>query len=327
MKQRHFEMLHREFWDQMAAELNIQSESGAEKKQPTAMPADFPVRYRRLCQQLATARDRNYAPALVDYLATLAQAGHNRMYQKNSRIREAIADFLGWRFPQMIRREWRLVLLMSCLFYGPLFGVAAWVDANPENIYSIMEFRQVQKFENMYDPEAKRTVAHERGSDSDFQMFGFYIANNIGIGFRSFAGGIFLGVPTILTMLYNGTYIGAVTGHVLNIGYEETFFTFVIAHGAFELTGIVFAGVAGLMLARGLVFPGFRTRLAGLRYEAGQAVMMVYGIFAMLLIAAFVEAFWSSINTLPAAVKYSVGGLCWLAVGLYFLFAGKHRAT
>ena len=40
--------------------------------------------------------------------------------------------------------------------------------------------------------------------------------------------------------------IGAVAGHLTEIGFGQTFWSFVIAHGAFELSAIALAGAAGL---------------------------------------------------------------------------------
>ena len=42
-----------------------------------------------------------------------------------------------------------------------------------------------------------------------------------------------------------------------------------------------------------------------------------------LLLAAFVEAFWSSTQSIPAWIKFSVAGLLWLAV-LGWLWRGGH---
>ena len=41
---------------------------------------------------------------------------------------------------------------------------------------------------------------------------------------------------------------------------------------------------------------------------------MVYGVTAMLIVAAAIEAFWSSAGWVPHGVKYSVAAVCWLAV-------------
>ena len=60
-----------------------------------------------------------------------------------------------------------------------------------------------------------------------------------------------------------------------------------------------------------------------LRTTARVAVQIVYGAAAMLLIAAFIEAFWSSTTAVPPVAKYLTGVALWLFVGAYFLFMGR----
>ncbi len=86
-------------------------------------------------------------------------------------------------------------------------------------IYSVMSDAEVAKMEEMYRPDNNRpgrTI--ERSADSDFAMFGFYIFNNIGIGFRTFAMGILAGVGTVFTLFYNGLVIGGVAGYLSSLG-------------------------------------------------------------------------------------------------------------
>jgi len=45
----------------------------------------------------------------------------------------------------------------------------------------------------------------------------------------------------------------------------------------------------------------------------------------MLIIAAFIEAFWSSSASLPIAVKYSVGAALWALVLLYAFSGRRHE--
>jgi hypothetical protein len=47
----------------------------------------------------------------------------------------------------------------------------------------------------------------------------------------------------------------------------------------------------------------------------------------MFLVAAALEAFWSSARWVPAEVKFAVGGACWLAVVAYFALQGSSRAV
>src|SRR5690606_38961039 len=101
------------------------------------------------------------------------------------------------------------------------------------------------------------------------------------------------------------------------LGHTQTFWPFVVGHGAFELTGIAIAGAAGLKLGYGLLSPGRLSRRQSLIRAAREAMPLVYGVFFLLLIAAFVEAFWSSSSSLPDNAKYLAGGSFWLLVISY----------
>jgi uncharacterized membrane protein SpoIIM required for sporulation len=174
----------------------------------------------------------------------------------------------------------------------------------------------------MYDPSAEH-LGRERQSDGDFLMFGFYIMNNISITFRLFASGLTFGLGTIFYVVFNGLYLGAATGHLLNVGFASSFFPFVVGHGALELTALVIAGGSGFMLGHALLAPGDHGRLTALRRVVPDAVQLVIGAALMCLGAAFVEAFWSSSASLPVAVKFLVGGALWALVLGYLLLAGR----
>jgi hypothetical protein len=52
----------------------------------------------------------------------------------------------------------------------------------------------------------------------------------------------------------------------------------------------------------------------------------MYGVFALLLLAAFIEAFWSP-RDFDATIKYSVGATCWALLYLYLFFGGRQRGA
>ncbi|WP_028877316.1 stage II sporulation protein M [Teredinibacter turnerae] len=314
MKQELFEVQHAPLWEKLESEL-------AEKK-----PRDtqFPQNFRTVCHHLALAKHRRYSPQLVDRLNALVIDAHHRFYQKNRRFRYQWLDFIVFEFPLAIRRNARFVLLALALFTLPLLVMGVGCYSNSELIYSVAPAEQVQSFESMYDPDAEK-IGRERDSETDLAMFGFYIKNNIGVSFRTFAGGILFGVGSIFFLVFNGLSIGSVAGHLTQMGYTSTFYPFVVGHGAFELTAIVFSGAAGMKLGYALIAPGRLSHLDALRVAGREAVIIVYGSTLMLIIAAFLEAFWSSSAALPVAVKYSVGGCLWALVAIYFLFAGRAR--
>ena len=216
----------------------------------------------------------------------------------------------------------RLIFLVLVL-PGLVAGVWTWLDE--EAIYSVLDSSQVRHMERIYDPEAKK-IGRERDSDTDVFMFGFYIQNNISVAFRCFAGGLLLGIGTLFVLFFNGMFMGSVAGHLTRLDYVDTFYPFVIGHGSFELTAIVFSGAAGLRLGYSLLHPGQFSRLDAMRNAGRDVVPMLYGIVLMLIVAAFLEAFWSSSSSLPIAVKYSVGALLWVLVLIYSCSGRRHES-
>lgn len=218
------------------------------------------------------------------------------------------------------------MLVASLLFFGSLIGIALLVYLFPELIYTIVSAPQVSEMQEMYDPDASRLGrAAARASSEDWMMFGYYVMHNIGIAFQTFAGGLLFGLGSVFFLFFNGLMIGAIAGHLTEIGYGQTFWSFVIGHGAFELTAIALAGAAGLQLGWALIAPGALPRGEALRLAARKSVKMICGVILFLLIAAFIEAYWSSTTAVEPWGKYLVGAALWAMVLAYLLFAGRGR--
>jgi uncharacterized membrane protein SpoIIM required for sporulation len=171
--------------------------------------------------------------------------------------------------------------------------------------------------------QAADALGRTRDAGDDWTMFGLYIRNNVGIAFQCFASGITAGIGSVFFLVYNGALMGAVAGYLTERGLAAPFFSFVATHGAFELTAIALSGAAGLKLGHSLLAPGRLTRGQSLVQAAKQCVVIVYGVAAMLVIAAALEAFWSSAAWVPYGVKYSVAGFCWVAVLAYLAAQGR----
>ena len=281
----------------------------------------FPRQFQRICTQYALARSRGYSPGLVGALGDLVRRGYRQLYRKRLPWLTAILDFLRGEFPRTLRQHRNLFYLSAALLFGPLLvmGLATYGDG--ELIYSLLEADQVAELEDMYDP-ANRKPGRHREADTDFAQFGFYILNNVRISFQLFAGGLFLGLGSLFFLSFNGLVLGAVAGHLTQLGYGETFWPFVSSHGPLELTAIIISGTAGLLLAQALLAPGRRRRLHALRANAREGVKLIVGAMVMLILAALIEAFWSA-APLPEELKEGFGLLWWGLLLLYFTRAGR----
>jgi len=309
MKQQDFERRYSQQWQDLESFL-------AQKKQQqfdNILNQKIPARYKNICYQLSLARERQYSYHLIENLSQLASRLHSQIYKENSSFKLTFIDFIFKGFPNAVYENRWYMVAGFVLFFLPLGLTAFACYLNSELVYSIYPAEQVREFDNMYSPE-NRILGRERGSATDIEMFGFYIYNNIGIAFRTFATGMLAGLGSIFFLVYNGLAIGSIMGYMADIGYHTTFFPFVIGHGSFELTAIAISGAAGLRLGASILIPGSYSRLLAIRLAARSSIKLMYGAFIMLLIAAFLEAFWSSSTTVSNTMKYGVGAFLWLLV-------------
>ena len=329
MKQQDFEAAYAARWQAFADWVDTSAprrKSAAPAAKSGLEPTEVPARYRELCQHLALARDRQYSAELIERLSRLALAGHQRLYGAHGDTRSQVAEFLLRGFPGAVRARWPFVLAACLLFFGPLLILAGALQSYPEFAYIVIPAEQVESFGEMYGDEAQK-LGRKREAGDDAIMFGFYIWNNVRIGFQTFAGGILFGLGALFFLLFNGVFIGTVTGYVVYAGFATNFFSFTSGHSAFELTAIALCGAAGLRLGYGLVAPGRLRRGDALRLAAREALPLVIGAACMLVLAAAIEAFWSPRTEIAPPVKYAVGALLWLVTLAYFSFMGRGRAA
>lgn len=328
MKQEVFQSLHQTEWSALEQWLKSRATPPVQRRlrdtEGVFDDLEFPTAYRRICQHLALAERRGYSTLLIGYLQTLVQRGHLVLYRPPAPRWWRIIRFFSADFPQLVRNQWRAMSVSALLFFVPLIIMIWLLQVRPEFVHSFFSPEELAEYEAMYDPASDRQQTG-RESDSDLYMFGNYVLHNVSIGFRTFASGFIAGLGSIYVLIMNGVGIGGIAGHLTAIGYGGPFWRFVVGHSAPELLAIVISGGAGLQIGMAIIAPGRRTRGRAL-VEAGMiGAKLVLGIFAMLVFAAFVEAFWSSIQWMPIWIKFSVGGLLWTGILLWLWRGGQDR--
>ena len=322
-----FEARHVAAWQELESALTPPRQRGwkgwAGRRPPAADRARVAALYRAACEHLAAAEARSYPVWLIARLEALTARAHQLIYRQTDFGFDRLARLFLVDFPAAVRAHRWHVLVAALVFYGPLLVVGYLSYRDPGFILSLHDAAAVDGYDQMYGDAAG--PIGRRGAESDWAMFGHYIANNIGIAFQCFAGGLFFGIGSLFFLALNGALAGSVGGYLTQRGHGENFYSFVITHGAFELTGIVLAGAAGLALGHALLAPGRHSRLAALKLAAERASVIVYGMTAFFFVAAVLEAFWSAARWVPVPTKLAVGGLCWVGVVAYLVFQGRPR--
>jgi uncharacterized membrane protein SpoIIM required for sporulation len=225
--------------------------------------------------------------------------------------------------PQTVFHD-RCVQFAFLLFWGTfiLGAILAYSENHWPGFPEQMVGReQLEQLENMYSDELQSDPAQR------FQMAGFYIQHNTGIGLRCFAYGLAV-VPGIMVTAFNAAAIGSMFGYMARedaVG-GENFFEFVTAHGPFELTAIVLSAGAGLRLGLGWIFTGGLTRVDSLRRTAKDAMPVMGSAMILFFLAAMIEGFLSP-SVLPYWVKVATAVASSALLMFYFLMLGMPRRS
>ncbi len=323
MKPLRFEQMYHDEWTELETILDgIDGRGRSPVPYGPSAGARLPALYRRACEQLALARARAYPAYMIDRLERMTSRAHQAIYYQREFGLHRVAQFVARDFPAAVRGHAAYVAVSAATFFLPAIVIGLLVYWRPDLILAVVSSDTATSFTEMYSPNA-HSIGRARTASTDWMMFGFYIRNNIGVAFQCFAAGLFAGVGSLFFLAYNGAFSGALAGYLTARGLSSTFYSFVSTHSAFELTAIVLSGAAGLRIGHALLTPRRLTRVQSLVKASQDAIVLLYGVTGMLLVAAAVEAFWSSAVWLPVSVKYGVAAVCWLAVLGYFALQGR----
>ncbi|HOY48525.1 MAG TPA: stage II sporulation protein M [Flavobacteriales bacterium] len=122
-------------------------------------------------------------------------------------------------------------------------------------------------------------------------MFLYIAQNNLIVAFRTFLFGLLFAIGTIGSTVSNGIMVGVFQYYFISRGLLVDSALTIWMHGTMEISAIIIAGGAGLVMGKGLVFPGTFTRLQALRISARSGIKIMAGITPIILVAALIEGF------------------------------------
>jgi uncharacterized membrane protein SpoIIM required for sporulation len=261
--------------------------------------------YRQTASDLATIREDVSSQNLARYLNQLLGRAHNFIYMGRRSKPGGILTFYRETFPAIFHETLPYTLAAAAIFF---------VVAAAGLMMSITEpsFQRYLLGDAMMSTIEKREMWTHSVVTVKPLASSTIMTNNLSVSFTTFALGMTAGIGTIWMLALNGLLFGVVNGACWQAGMLDQLLSFVAPHGVLELPAIFIAGGAGLLLAKGLLFPGRLPRRASLVLEGGRAVRLVLGIIPMLIVAGTIEGFVSPSN-LPQRLKYT------LAAGLFCL--------
>ena len=256
-----------------------------------------------LTDDLSYAKTNYTNSKTTDYLNSLAAGIYQKINKPKKETFSKYIDFWKIELPLAFAKSHRQ-LLYAFIFFVICVAIGAVSTAYDESfIRVVLGDRYVDMtLENIDkgDPMAVYKAPDAQG------MFMAITINNIKVSIMTFIAGIVFSVGTYYILFNNGVMLGAFQNFFYKKGLLwETFLTIWI-HGTIEISCIVMAGAAGIVLGNSFLFPGTFKRMTSLVRGAKQAVKVLLGIVPLIILAGFLESFVTRLTELHWSIRLSI---------------------
>jgi uncharacterized membrane protein SpoIIM required for sporulation len=158
-------------------------------------------------------------------------------------------------------------------------------------------------------------------------MFFRITLNNIIVSFNVFAFGLLTSFGSGLMLFKNGVMLGSFQQYFINEGLFWTYFRTVWIHGTLEISAIIIAGSAGIVLGNSFLFPGTYTRLISFQKGAIRGSKIILSLIPVFIIAGFLEGFVTRLTDLHDSINIMIIILSLTFILWYFVIYPKQIYT
>ena len=283
------------------------------ERTPADAPDELAERFIELTDDLSYARTFYPGSKTVQYLNGLASTFHLRIYANRKEKKGRFTAFWREELPLIMARRRRYLGYAFLLFM--IFVLIGVLSARLDD-----EFVRLILGDGYVDMTRENI---EKGdpfgvykSQDPLTMFLYIAFNNIFVACRVFVMGLIGGVGTVFALFQNGVMLGSFEYYFFARGIGPESILVVFIHGTLEISAIIVAGAAGMVLGAGILFPGTYTRRQSTVMAARDGLKMLMGLMPVFLLAAFFEGYvtrhtgmpgWLSLSILGASLAFMIG--------------------
>lgn len=284
-------------------------------------PDELSALYVEVTDHLSYAQTFYPKSNTLKYLNGLSALAHQKIYRTKRESRKRFITFYTKEFPLFFSQYHKQLLLAFIVFL--LFSVVGAYSAASDGSfvrlvmgdgYVNMTLANIEKG----DPMA---VYKQMGA---INMFLGITINNIRVALMAFAFGIFLSVGTVYIIMQNAIMLGSFQYFFYEKGLLWESARTIWIHGTIEISVIIIAGCAGIVLGNSLLFPGTYTRLQSFIRGAKDGLKIMLSTVPFFIIAGFLEGFVTRHTNMPDWLAIIIiGGSLFLILYYYVLYPLK----
>ncbi len=246
--------------------------------------------FTQLVDDLAYAKTFYPSSKVTHYINSQASKIYLSIYKNRREESNRLVDFWKYDLPLTIRKHYKTVIF-AFVFFLIFFAIGFFVSRQDEGV--------ARSF--LGDDYVDMTLENiEKGNPFGVYEYGnpilswlWIMINNIRVSLIMFASGIVAGIPSLYFLAQNSAMVGIFDQFFASRGLGLQFFLVVFVHGTLEITGLIIAGAAGLILGKSFLFPGTIRRLDSFKRGAKDGTKIMIGLLPVFGLAAFFEGIFT----------------------------------
>lgn len=252
----------------------------------------------------------------VQYLNGLATTAHQEIYKAKKESKSRFITFFTEEFPREFHRHQKQLLWSFLIFAGFSLVGAHSAATDGSFLRSILGDAYVNMtLENIANKDPM--AVYKQASETN--MFLGITINNIRVALTAFSLGVLAGIGTVFVMMQNGVMLGSFQYFFYEQGLLWESARTIWIHGTIEISVIIVAGCAGLVVGKSILFPGTYSRLKSFTMGIKDGLKIVISTVPFFIIAGFLEGFVTRITQMPDWLAIMIISLSLLLILFYYV--------
>ncbi|MGY3214949.1 stage II sporulation protein M [Mucilaginibacter sp. HD30] len=266
------------------------------ENEPSNDPDVLADRFIQITDDLAFAKTFYPDSKTTAYLNALAAGLHQSIYKNKTEKSNRFISFWKFELP-LIFYIYRRQLLYAFLFFF-VFSLMGALSAKYDD--SFVRIIMGDNYVDMTEANiAKKDPFAVYKQQNEFLMWLAIGGNNIYVALRTFVCGIFASVGTVYMLFINGIMLGSFQYFFFSKSLGMASVLVIWVHGTLEISSIIIAGAAGLVLGNSILFPKTFSRIESLKRGAKDGMKIAIGLVPIFIVAAFFESFITRHTEMP----------------------------
>ena len=306
MREAAFVKQNKEKWIAFEKAINLSSNTD---------PDELADGYIQLTNDLAYAQTYYEESKTLLYLNALASQAHQKIYKNKKESGNRILDFWVTEFPMFFKQYQKTLGVAFLIFL--IASAIGCISALNDATFLRLILGDAYVNETLNNIANGDPAAIYKGGSEIGTFLGITI-NNIRVAFLAFAFGVITSIGTAYILFGNGVMLGAFITFFYTKGVFFEANKQIWLHGTIEISVIIVAGCAGLIMGNSILFPKTYSRRVSFMKGAKDGLKVVVSTIPFFIVAGFIEGFITRYTEMPNWLAFLIIGTSLLLILFYY---------